>query len=104
MLQSRFIKCFDCQTPVDESEPSCAYCGREVALEIAERDALSFLLRCISMSVFGGGALTILGFAYFLTGIGSHEKTYFLSGVLITCIAGLLWFASDAVRPTRVED
>lgn len=104
MIQRRTIECFHCQTPVDELDPSCGYCGREVALEIAERDAVSYLLRCTSLAVLGGTALAAFAFAYFLTGVGGHEKTYFLSAVLTVCLSGLLWFASDAIRPTRVED
>ena len=104
MIERQTVKCFSCQTPVDELDLSCAYCGREVALEIAERDAISFMLRCTSMSVLGGGAMTAFAFAYFLTGIGGHEKTYLLSTVLTVCISGLLWFASDSIRPTRVQD
>ncbi len=104
MIQRQSIECFHCQTPVDETDFSCAHCGQEIALEIEERCAASFLLRCTSMSIAGGAAITGFVFALFLTGVGGHEKTFFLASMLAICLSGLVWFASDAVRPTRVED
>ncbi|MBT3942619.1 MAG: hypothetical protein HOC77_04865 [Chloroflexi bacterium] len=104
MIQRQSIECFGCQTPVDETDLSCAYCGNEIALEIAERDAVSFLLRCTSVAILGGAAMAAFGFGYFLTGIDGHEKTFLLSALLTVCISGLVWFASETIRPTRVEN
>ena len=54
MIQQQPIECFHCKTPVDETDLDCNYCGGEVALELAERNAMAFLLRCTSFAVAAG--------------------------------------------------
>ncbi|MDP6824044.1 MAG: hypothetical protein QF554_12225, partial [Dehalococcoidia bacterium] len=68
---------------------------------MAERNAISFLLRCTSVAVVSGAALSGFAFAFFLAGFGGHEKTFFLAYVLASCVAGLVWFAGDWLRPTK---
>ena len=104
MIQQQPIECFHCKTPVDETDLDCNYCGGEVALELAERNAMAFLLRCTSFAVAGGGALAAVLVAFFLGGFVGHEKTFLLAFILTAAVAGLIWFAADWFMPTKFED
>ncbi len=56
------------------------------------------------VAVVSGVALCGFAFAFLLTGFGGHEKTFILTYVLASCVAGLIWLAGDRLRPTKIED
>jgi len=102
MIQRQTIECFHCRTPVDKSDLDCACCGRGIAVELEERQAMAFPLRCGSIAVIGGVALSAFIFEAFLTGLAGHEKTLIVSSIFTLCVSGLIWLMADWFRPTRV--
>ncbi|HCV27859.1 MAG TPA: hypothetical protein QGI07_02075 [Dehalococcoidia bacterium] len=72
MNRCQLIECFHGRPPVDETDLECPSRGGDVALELAERQAMAFLLRCTSLAGAGAAALSALAFGLLLTGFGGH--------------------------------